>query len=159
MPYRFPSVIFSDWARIFFVCLLASHNPKTTMKNVCMYVCPIFSICRFWSIYSSISFKHHIWLIWMILHGRFWSDFCFGTPPSPPKNVPFFWAGSEVFLVVWLPFNVTYGLFGWICMGVFHPILVLTPPSPPKNGHFFCAGSEVFLVVRLPFNVAYGLFG
>ena len=37
MPYRLPYVFFSDRAKIFFVVLLASHNPKTTIKK--MSVC------------------------------------------------------------------------------------------------------------------------
>merc|ERR1712212_4667 len=44
MPYRPPYVFFSERAKIFFVVLLASHNPKTTIKkNVCMSVC--LSVC------------------------------------------------------------------------------------------------------------------
>ena len=38
MPYRLPSVIFSHCAKIFSVVLLASYNPKTTIKNVCLSV-------------------------------------------------------------------------------------------------------------------------
>merc|ERR1719153_1154223 len=40
MPYRLPNVFFSDRAKIFFVVLLASHNPKTTIKkmSVCLSV-------------------------------------------------------------------------------------------------------------------------
>ena len=59
MPYRLPSVNFSDQAEIFFVVFLASHNPKTTIKK--MFVClshlqSIHLLKYFW-------FHFHIWLI------------------------------------------------------------------------------------------------
>ena len=88
-------VIFSDRAKNFFVVLLASHNPKTTIKkmsvclSVCLSVCPICSLCRFWSISScSIAFYFHMWLIWTIPQGCFSSDFSFDPPlsSSPPPH-------------------------------------------------------------------------
>ena len=42
MPYRLPNVFFSDRAKIFFVVLLASHNPKTTINKMHEHsnICP-----------------------------------------------------------------------------------------------------------------------
>ena len=67
---RLPYVIFSDRAKIFFVALLASHNPKTTKKmSVCLSVPPL-SVCptcipsSYWSLSSClIAFYFHMWII------------------------------------------------------------------------------------------------
>ena len=51
VPYQLPSVIFSDRAKIYFLVLLSSHNPKITIeKNVCMSVPPVVcaSMKSFW---------------------------------------------------------------------------------------------------------------
>ena len=40
MPYRLPSVIFSDRAKIFFCGLISLPQPQNNnKKNVCLYVC------------------------------------------------------------------------------------------------------------------------
>ena len=129
--------------RFFFVVLLASHNPKTTIKkmSVCMSVRPICSLCRFWSISScSIAFYFHMWLIWTIPQGCFSSDFSFDPPLfHPPQKWQFLkkvCAGFEVFLVVLLPSTSICDLFERFPMGVFHPISVLTHLSstlPPQK--------------------------
>jgi len=65
MPYQSVCFCLRSTYDFFFVCSLASQNPKTIIKkkmSVCMSVCPIFLVCG--SISGClIASNFHIWLI------------------------------------------------------------------------------------------------